>query len=128
MKVQGVNNNQNYISHKAYFKQNKHFMDLYKNAEKPGKLAQFANDLKTRTPNHELEILNINKLVKKAGLDLCEIKNNTTKKIDRLLISNNKDTLLYILSYLCLYRDSDFFKFEEEKTNIDCLDILTKND
>ena len=121
MKVQGVNNNQNNLSHKAYFKKNDAFMTLYKKANKTEELATFAQDLKTLTPNHEIEITNIFPLA-------CEVCNNATQKIKKILILNDNRDLISIISFLCLFRDSDFFKFDDEKTDIDCLDILTKKD
>ena len=39
-----------------------------------------------------------------------------------------EEGLMQILSRFNLYRDSDFFKLEDKKTDIDCLDILTKKD
>lgn len=127
MKIQAINN-QNNINHKAYFKPNAEFMKLYKNAKKTEKLADAANFFKEKVPNHELEILGVLKNPKILGLAVYEIANNITQKKEKVLINNEEEGLMQILSRFNLYRDSDFFKLEDKKTDIDCLDILTKKD
>ena len=120
MRIQSTNQNQN-IAHKAYFKKNEAFMTLYKKANKTKELATFAKDLKTLTPNHEIEITNIFPTA-------CEVCNNATQKIKKILIPNDNRDLISIISFLCLFRDSDFFKVCTDDKDVDCFDILTKKD
>ena len=127
MRIQAINN-QNNINHKAYFKPNAEFMKLYKNAKKTEKLADAANFFKEKVPNHELEITGVLKNPKILGLAVYEIANNITQKKKNMLVNNYENGLMQVLSHFNLFRDSDFFKFDEKETDIDCLDILTKKD
>lgn len=127
MKIQSINP-QNNISHKAFFKKNEALEFLYKKAKKTEKLVQFSKDLRKMTPSHELEITKIYKNKNLIENSVYEIVNNTTEKFVRIFANNDENGLIMILSHLNLFRDSDFFKFDEKETDIDCLDILTNKD
>ena len=127
MKVQGLNN-QNNLSHKAYFKQNEAFKFLYKNANKNELFSEIANTCKKNLPNHELEIAT-DLFVNNEKSGLCRIFNNTTKKTTSTLVSNGSMGLLAILSHILLIEGiTDFFVEGEDVKDIDCYDILTTKD
>ena len=127
MKIQSINP-QNNISNKAFFKKNEALEFLYKKAKKTEKLVQISKDLRKMTPSHELEITKIYKNENLIENSVYEIVNNTTEKFVRIFANNDENGLIMILSHLNLFRDSDFFKFDEKETDIDCLDILTNKD
>ena len=128
MKIQGINNNQNCISHKAYFKPNTEFMNLYKKANKTENLAQQSKFFKEIVPHHELEITGILKNAEYPNWIGYEVVNNVTQKLKTVLTTDDTNGLIGILYHFNLFRDSDFFKFDDEKADIDCLEILTKKD
>ena len=127
MKIQSIKN-QNNVSHGAYFKSNTEFMNLYKKANKTENLAQASEFFKEIVPHHELEITGVIKNKKYSGWIAYEIANNITQKIETVLTTNDSNGLIGILSHFNLYRDSNFFKLDNEKTDIDCFEILTKKD
>jgi hypothetical protein len=112
MKVQGVNNNQNNISHCAYFKFNKPYQTLYNNALKTKYLEKAKENFYKDLPNHELEILNI---IKHKFFAIIEIKNNTTKVIQDWFVPDSVLTLEYLLNSLWLSKESYFFTAGEIK-------------
>ena len=127
MKVQGINNQSN-ISHKAYFKQNEILEKLYKKAKKTEDLVKFSRDLKTKTPNHELEITGILKNKNYPNMVAYEIVNKATEKIETIITAKGELGLLGILAHLLLFKDQGFFRVDEKETDVDCLAILTKKD
>ena len=114
MKVQGINN-QNNLSHKAYFKFNKPYQTLYNNALKTKYLEKAKENFYKDLPNHELEILNIIKHQTIKGFANIEIKNNTTKVIQDWFVPDSVMTLEYLLNYLWLSKESFFFTAGEIK-------------
>ena len=125
MKIHQINNN---ISHKAYFKPETKFMDLYNRANKTENLARVAKFFKEVVPNHELEITGILKNVEYPNWIAYEVVNNVTQKLETVLTTDDSNGLIGVLSHFNLFRDSDFFKFDEPKSDVDCLDIITKKD
>ena len=115
MKVQGVNNNQNNISHCAYFKFNESYKTLYNNALKTKYLKKAKIDFYKDLPNHELEILNIVKHKSIKGFANIEIKNNTTKVIRDWFVPDSVMTLENLLKSLWLSKGSYFFTAGEIK-------------
>ena len=130
MKVQGINN-QNYISHKAYFKPNAEFKKLW--AFRPTKTETFADKLqkvRTKLPNHEIEIIDSGKaLIDEKLQNYFLLFNNFTKKsfgvaIAATSVKNHLETV-----FDCLLeknkRTENFF--DDEITNsLDYDDITTR--
>ena len=125
MKISATNNKKN-ISHKAYFKPNSEFMNLYQKANKTENLAKTFKFFKEIVPNHEIEITCVLKNKKYPNWIGYEVVNKVTQKIETVLTTIDSNGLIGILSHFNLFRDSDFFKFDDEKTDIDCFEILTK--
>ena len=123
-----VYDNQNKVSHKAYFKPNAEFNNLYKKSNKTENLAKESKFFKEVVPNHELEITGVLKDKIYSNWIRYEIVNNVTQKIATVLSTADSNGLIGILFHLNLYRDSDFFKFDDEETDVDCFEILTKKD
>ena len=129
MRVQGINN-QNSISHKAYFKPNAEFKRLW--TIRPIKDDGFFNKLKnfkSELPNHELEIIEINRfIIDKKVSDTYLIFNNVTHKSFGVAIAltNVKNNLELILESLLSGNDKtkDFFKSTEDTLKFE--EITTK--
>ena len=88
MKVQGINN-QNNLSHKAYFKPNAEFKKLW--ANRPIMKLEFNSKLlnvKNKLPNHQLEIIDSGRtLINEKLNDYYLIFNNDTNKAFGLAIA-----------------------------------------
>ena len=97
MKVQGVNNNQNNLSHKAYFKRNAMFNNLCDRSLQY--ITEEAISKFNALPNHELEILSVTRN-KFSGVDCIAIFNNTTKKRSVFAITGG-DKLKELVDILC---------------------------
>ena len=127
MKIQSINQNQN-VSHKAYFNQNETFRTLYKNANRNELFLEFANKCKKELPNHEL-IVKTEQYPTPGSWGICRIFNNTTKKITSTIIPNDNRGLIAVLAHALMVKDiSDFYVEGEQVKDIDCLDCLTKKD
>ena len=103
MKVQGINN-QNSISHKAYFMPNAEFKKLW--AVRPKNSGNYIENLqkvKSVLPNHEIEIIESGKtLFDEKMKDYYLLFNNITKKAFGVMIAatsvrNHLETVLECL-------------------------------
>ncbi len=129
MKVQSINN-QNNISHKAYFKPNAEFKKLWavrpKNTEDYfDRLRKFKNDL----PNHQLEIVDSGRaLIDEKLQDFYLIFNNVTNKAFgvSITVGSVKNHLVKVLNLLLEKNDKtqDFFKSTWDSSEFD--NITTK--
>ena len=130
MKVQGINN-QNSISHKAYFKPNTEFKKLW--AYRPIKKIEFDNklsDVKNKLPNHQLEIIDSGRsIIGEKVQDYYLVFNNITNKAFGLAIAATsvKNHLETLFESLLEKNDKtdDFFKSTWDTTDFD--KITTKN-
>ena len=130
MKVQGINN-QNSISHKAYFKPNAEFKKLW--AYRPIKKLEFDNklsDVKNKLPNHQLEIIDSGRsIIGEKVQDYYLVFNNITNKAFGLAIAATsvKNHLETLFESLLEKNDKteDFFKSTWDTTDFD--NITTKN-
>ena len=77
------------ISHKAYFKPNEHFRDLYTKSAKTKELLTAAETFKNFLPKHELEITNVDES-KISDFIIYTIKNNVTQKLHREFVRKNR--------------------------------------
>ena len=130
MKVQTINN-QNNISHEAYFKPNEQLRNLYNVSAKTKELRTMAEQFKNNLPKHELEIIKTENS-KLTNYILYKIKNNQTQQIHRAFVT--KDSIdkprygLYeILAACCRLNNTDFFKEGEKNCSktADIFDIIT---
>ena len=129
MKVQGINN-QNSISHKAYFKPNTEFKKLW--AYKPSnmevlhkKIARIKNGL----PNHEIEIIDSGRAAINEKLsDFYLLFNNVTKKAFgvAIVVSSVKNHLETVLDSLLEQNDKTKNFFESDDSNLVEFDKITK--
>ena len=129
MKVQGINN-QNSISHKAYFKPNELLSDLYSKSAKSKELRTLAEYFRTNLPKQELEILKCDKSL--TNFLIYEVKNNVTQKTHRAFVTRDKiDKPRYgVCELLASLIRLNFTDFYNEKTiniteNSDIFDIIT---
>ena len=111
MKVQAINN-QNNISHKAYFKRNEAYKMLSNKALLTDKLEIAKIDFYKDIPDHELEILKVIKNTPIKGFANLQIRNNTTRVIKDWLVPDNADALEFLLNSLWICKYSKFFKAE----------------
>lgn len=130
MKIQGINN-QNNISHKAYFKPNAEFKKLW--AYRPTNTDNYFNKLrqvKNELPNHQLEIIDSSRaLIDETPRDCYLIFNNATNKAFGLAIAvtSVKNHLVEVLDSLLEKNDKtkDFFEYSWDTSEFD--NITTKN-
>lgn len=124
-------NNQN-ISHKAYFKPNAEFKNLWANSIITDEVKNGLSKLKTLN-NHELEIVKSGRAIheseKPEVIDFYTIFNNFTKKA--LTISKgtkvNNNPLLAVLEGL-LYKDEEVNNFYIKDEETDLFEKHTKAD
>ena len=105
MKIQAINQNNN-ISHKAYFKPNKEFKRIF------GESRALSPDLKKRLanlPNHEIEVLNI---VSGFAGTFCAIFNNNTKIKSEVSIPDPYTALEEIIISMEKYPNSFFRRYD----------------
>lgn len=130
MKVQGINN-QNSVSHKAYFKPNAEFKKLW--ASRPINKLEFDNklsDVKNKLPNHQLEIIDAGRVLIDEDLkDYYLIFNNVTNKAFGIAFAHTtvKNHIETLFESLLEKNDKteDFFKSTWDSTDFD--NITTKN-
>ena len=130
MKVQGINN-QNSISHKAYFKPNELLRDLYSKSAKSKELRTLAESFRTNLPKQELEILKCDKSM--TNFLIYDVRNNITQKTHRAFITKDKiDKPRYgiceLLASLYRLNFTDYYREKNVKITetTDIFDILTK--
>ena len=130
MKVQVIKN-QNSISHKAYFKQNKEFKMLW--AIRPEKMENIRYKLqnfKHNLPSHELEIIDSSVLYNEVEGNkyIYTIINNTTKKAKDVLIdlTSAKNLFETVIDDLTEKNDKNNYFFHEDTANIMDYHTITK--
>jgi hypothetical protein len=108
MKIQSINNNQN-VSHKAYFKPNAEFKRLYtKSHEVIKNKVQRIKDL----PHQEIELLGEFK-DSKTGREMYYVFNNMTKKMLQVDVKENRHPLNEIFGAIFSNKE-DFFSINNE--------------
>ena len=107
MQINQINNNQT-VSHKAYFKPNAEFKRLCNSGLQSVKPQQIETLLSR--PNHELEILG--RIIHRDATTF-EVFNNTTKRLSNIILSKDK---------LC----SNYGYFDSTSDDIVKFDKLTK--
>ena len=106
MKIQGINNNQNNVSHRAYFKPNETFNAIY---GKYGKTLSKESIAKLKSlPEHKLEMLGVKYF---EGVTHFDIFNTYTKKTATYGV-HSKTPLESLIDVLSSKSNADFFTEE----------------
>ena len=116
MQINQINDNQT-VSHKAYFKPNAEFKRLCNRGLQSVKPQQIETLLSR--PNHELEILG--RIIHRDATTF-EVFNNTTKRLSNIILSKDKANLSGLIDKLC----SNYGYFDSTSDDIVKFDKLTK--